>query len=106
MNLRLVVLEFSYHLLELLRALFQVLLVHNQLLSDFGTTLLGQDVLELDVKLFFLLDEDILLRDLFSLRNESLLEGLDLLDELVSLNISRLKLSPSVDVEGFAELIL
>jgi hypothetical protein len=105
-NLTLVVLEFSNHLLKLLGALLQVLLVNDELLGDFGTTLFGQNILKLDVKLLLFLDKDILLRDLFSLRNKSLLEGLDLLNELVGLDVSGLKLSPSVDIEGLAELIL
>jgi len=52
------------------------------------------------------LDKDVLLRDFFGLGDESLLEGLDFLDELVSVDISGLKLSPSMDVEGLAKLIL
>jgi hypothetical protein len=52
------------------------------------------------------LDEDVLLRDFFGLGDESLLEGLDFLDELVSVDISGLKLSPSMDVEGLAKLVL
>ena len=105
-NLTLVILELSDHLLKLLGALLQVLLVLDKLLSDFRPTLLGQNVLQLNVKLLFLLDKHIFLRDFLSLRNEPLLKRLDLLDELVGLNIRRLKLSPSVDVEGLAEFIL
>jgi hypothetical protein len=60
-HLRLVVLQLNDHLLELLAAFLQILLVNHQLLSDFGSALLGQDVFELDVKLFFLLDENIFL---------------------------------------------
>ena len=52
------------------------------------------------------MDEDVLLRDFFGLGDESLLEGLDFLDELVSVDISGLKLSPSMDVEGLAKLVL
>lgn len=105
-DLTLVVLELSNHFLKLFGALLQVLLVNNELLSDFRATLLGQNILQLNIELFFLLNENILLRNFFSFGDESLLEGLDLLNELVSFNISRLKLSPSMDVEGFAKLIL
>lgn len=52
------------------------------------------------------MDKHVLLRHFLSLGNEPLLERLDFLDELVGLNIRRLKLSPSVDVEGLAEFIL
>lgn len=106
MNLTLVVLELSNHFLKLFGALLQVLLVNNKLLSDFRATLLGQNVLQLNVELFFLLNENILLRNFFSFGDESLLEGLNLLNELVSFNISRLELSPSMDVEGLAKFIL
>lgn len=106
MDLTLVVLELSNHFLKLFGALLQVLLVNNELLSDFRATLLGQNVLQLNIELFFLLNENILLRNFFSFGDESLLEGLNLLNELVSFNISRLELSPSMDVEGFAKLIL
>ena len=105
-DLTLVVLELSNHFLKLFGALLQVLLVNNKLLSDFRATLLGQNVLQLNIELFFLLNENILLRNFFSFGDESLLEGLNLLNELVSFNISRLELSPSMDVEGFAKLIL
>lgn len=106
MDLTLVVLELSNHFLKLFGALLQVLLVNNELLSDFRATLLGQNVLQLNIELFFLLNENILLRNFFSFGDESLLEGLNLLNELVSFNISRLELSPSMDVERFAKLIL
>lgn len=105
-DLTLVVLELSNHFLKLFGALLQVLLVNNKLLSDFRATLLGQNVLQLNIELFFLLNENILFRNFFSFGDESLLEGLNLLNELVSFNISRLELSPSMDVEGFAKLIL
>jgi hypothetical protein len=88
MDLTLVILEFSNHLLKLLGALFEVLLVNNEFFSDFGTTLLGQNIFQLDVKFLFFLDKDILLRDLFGLRNKSFLERLDFLNKLIGLNIS------------------
>ena len=61
--------------------------------------MLGQDVFQLDVELLFLLDEDILLRDLLGFGNEPLLKRLDLLDHLIGLWVSALELSPSVHVE-------
>lgn len=60
-DLRLVVLEFPYHLLELHCTLLEVLLINLELLSDLRARLLGQDILKLNVELLFLLDEHILL---------------------------------------------
>jgi len=87
-HLGLVVFEFCRHLLQLLASLLQVLLVDDELLGHLGSALLRQDVLELDVQLLLLLDQDILLADLFSLGDESLLKRLDFLDELIGLNVS------------------
>ena len=89
----------------MLSALFQIHLVLAQLLSHIGSTLLRQDVLEFNVELFFLLDEHVLFGDFFSLGNQALLQTLDLLDQLIGLDIGRLQLSPSVDVEGLLELV-
>ena len=74
LDLRLVVLKFGHHLLELLASLFKVLLVDNKFLGDFCATLLGQDVLKLNVELFLLLDEDVFFGDFFCLCNQPLLE--------------------------------
>lgn len=51
------------------------------------------------------MDEDVFLRDFFRLRDESLLQALNLLDQLVRLDVRRLELSPPVDVEGLLELV-
>ena len=59
MDLGLVVLELRHHLLELLSALFEVLLVLGQLLGHVGAALLRQDVLQLNVELLLLLDEHV-----------------------------------------------
>lgn len=80
LNLRLVILEFSDHLLELLASLLEVLLVYDKLLGDFWATLLCQDVLQLDVELLFLLDEDVLLGDFLCFGDQPLLKRLNLLD--------------------------
>ena len=105
-DLRLVVFELSAHLLELLSALLQVCFIFAELLSDVWSALLSQDILQLNVKLLLLLDKHVLLRHLLSLSNQTLLKTLNLLDQLVSLNVRRLKLAPSVDVEWLLELVL
>ena len=87
MDLSLIVLELSHHLLELLSALLQISLILGQLLGHIRTTLLRKNVLKLNVKLLFLLDEDVFLRDFLSLGNQTFLETLNLLDELISLNL-------------------
>lgn len=48
-HLCLVILELSNHVLELLGALLQILLIHLQLLGDLGPGLLREYVLKLDV---------------------------------------------------------
>ena len=68
-DLRLVVLQLGDHFLELLSALFEVDLVFAELLSDVWTALFGENVLQLDIEFLFLLNQDILLRNLLSLRN-------------------------------------
>ena len=90
LHLGLVVLQLGDHFLQLLAPFLQVLLVHHQFFSDFFATLLGEDVLQLDVQLLFLLNENILLRNLLCLCNKSLLQRLDLLDEFIRLNVGRL----------------
>lgn len=86
-------------------SLLQVLLVNLKFLSYFRTRLLGQDIFELDVKLFFLLNEHILLRYLFSLGNKPFLERLDLLDHFISFWVSAFKLSPPMNVEWLCKLV-
>ena len=82
------------------------MLVYYKFLLDLGAALLRQNVLELDIKLFFLLDQDVLFRDLLGLGDESLLQRLDLLNQLISLDVGGLKLAPSMHVQLLAELIL
>ena len=106
LSLGLEMFDFSNHLFKLLGALLQRLLVKHKLLSDFGSTLLSEDILQLDVKLFFLLNQDVFLHDLFGLSNQPLLQRLNLLDQLVSVDISGFKFAPSVHVQGLSELIL
>ena len=60
-NLTLVVFEFLNHLFELIGSLFQVLLIDLQLFSYFGTTLLSNNVLKLNVEFLFLLNKNIFL---------------------------------------------
>jgi hypothetical protein len=85
--------------------LLEVLLVNLKFLSNLGATLLGKDVLELDVQLFFLLNEHVFFRNFFCFDNQSLLQTLDLLDHFVCLWVSALELSPSVHVEGLLKLV-
>lgn len=86
--LRLEMLNLSDHLLKLLRTLLQLQLILNQFLSDLRTTLLSQNVLQLDVELLLLLNEHIFLHHLLRFSNQSFLQRLDLLDQLVRVNIS------------------
>lgn len=72
-NLCLVILKLSHHILQLLSSLFEVLLVDLKFFCDLRTALLSEDVFELDVEFLLLLDKDILLADLLSLRDQSLL---------------------------------
>jgi len=65
----------------------------------------GEEVLELDVELLLLLDHHILLNDLFSLLDESLLKGLDLLEELPGVGVGALELAPSVIVQRVFEFL-
>jgi len=102
--LSLVHVELGSHRLHLVGLLLEILLVDRELLSDFWTGLSGQEILEFNVELLFLRDHDVLLNDLLSLLNETLLKSLDLLEQLPSVGVSALKLSPSVVVEGVLEL--
>ncbi len=99
-DLCLIVLQLGDHVLQLFRPLLQVLLVDLQFLSDLGPRLLRQDVLELNVELLLLLDEHIFLTHFLCLRDETLLETLDLLDQFIGLRVRALQLSPSVHVQG------
>lgn len=102
-DLGLVHVELSSHSLHLVSLFLKVLLVDGELFSNFRTGLSSQEVLQLNVELLLLLDHDILLNDFFSLLDESLLKGLDLLEQLPSVGIGTLKLSPSVVVQGVLE---
>jgi len=64
----------------------------------------GKKVLQLNVEFLLLLNNDILLDDLFGLLDQSLLQCLDLLEHLPSVWISTFELSPSVDVQGVLKL--
>lgn len=99
-------LNFSYHFLELLGSLLQGLLVENELLGDFGSALLRQNILELDVELLLFLDHHVFLVDLFGLGDQALLQTLDLLDELVRVDVRAFQFAPSVHIEWLFELIL
>ena len=78
--LRLVVLQLGNHLLELFASFLKVLLVDDQLLSDFWATLLSENVLQLNIELLLLLDEDIFFGHFLSFSDQSFLQRLDLLD--------------------------
>jgi hypothetical protein len=67
--------------------------------------LTSEQVLQLDIELLLLLDDNILLDDLFSLPNQTLLECLNLLEHLPSVGVSSLQLPPSVVVEGILKLL-
>ena len=79
-DLSLVHVELSSHSLHLVSLFLKVLLVDGELFGNFRTGLSSQEVLQLNVELLLLLDHDILLNDFFSLLDESLLKGLDLLE--------------------------
>lgn len=103
-DLGLVHVELSGHGFHLVGLLLQVLLVDRELFGDFWARLSSQKVLEFDVELFFLLDGHVLLDDLFSLLDQTLLESLDLEQELEGVGIRALKLPPSVVVEWVLQL--
>ena len=103
-DLSLVHVELSSHCLHLTGLLLQVLLIDRQLFGNLGTWLSCQEVLELNVELLLLLDDDILLHDLFSLLDQSLLESLDLLEHFPGVWISSLELSPSVAIQWVLKL--
>ena len=105
MDLRLVVFKFKNHFFKLFGPFFQVLLVNYQLFCDFWTTLLSQDVFKLDVKLFLFLNQHVFLRNFFSLGNQPFLKTLDLLDQLVSFNVSWLKFAPSMNIQRFIQFV-
>jgi len=77
-DLRLVHVEFSSHGLHLIGLLLEVLLVNGKLLSNLWTRLSSQEIFELNVELFLLLDSDVFLYDFLSFLDETFLERLDL----------------------------
>jgi hypothetical protein len=95
----LIILELSHHILKLLRSLLQVLLVNLKFLSNLWPALLSQDVLKFDIKLFFFLNKNIFLADFFSLGNQTLLEGLNFLDQLIGFGVCALKFPPAMHVK-------
>ena len=103
-DLSLVHVEFGSHGFHLVGLLLQVLLVDGKLFGNLRTWLSGQKVLELDVELFLLLDGHVLLDHLLGLLDQTLLEGLDLEQELKGVRVRTLKLSPSVVVERVLKL--
>ena len=104
-DLSLVILEFSDHLLELLSAFLKISLILVELLSDIWTTLFRKNVFQLDVQLLFLLNKDIFFRNFFRFGNEALLQALNLLNQFISLYVSRFKFSPSVNIEWLLKFI-
>ena len=104
-HLRLIVLQLSHHVLQLLGSLLQVLLVDLKLLGNLWAALFRKDVLKFNVQLLLLLDEYILLADLFSLGNQALLQRLNLLNEFVGLGVRALKLPPTMHIQGLLKLI-
>mmetsp|Transcript_148054 Transcript_148054/g.258764 ORF Transcript_148054/g.258764 Transcript_148054/m.258764 type:complete len:445 (+) Transcript_148054:213-1547(+) len=93
------------HPLHLPIPLPQVLMVNVQLLGHLRPRLTGEDVLQLHIQLLLLLDDHILLHALLRLRNQPLLQRLDLLDHLVLLRVGALQLPPAVDVHGVLQLL-
>ena len=104
-DLSLVHVQLSCHRLHLRSLLLEVLLVDRELLSNLWSRLSSQEVLELNIELLFLLDYDVLLHDLFSLLDQSLLESLDLLEHFPGVWISSLELSPSVTIKWVLKLL-
>ena len=89
MHLCLIVFQLSTHLLELSSTLLEIILVQAKFLCHIRSTLLGEDILKFNVKLFFLLNKDVFLRDFLGLCNQTLLQRLNFLYKLIGLDISR-----------------
>jgi hypothetical protein len=104
-DLSLVHVKFSGHGLHLSGLLLEVLLVDRELFGNLGTGLSGKQVLKFNVELLLLLDDNILLNNLLGLLNETLLEGLDLLEHFPGVWVSALKLSPTMVVERVLEFL-
>ena len=98
-DLRLVHVELRCHCLHLIGLFLKVLLVDAQLLCDFGAGLACKKILEFDIEFFFLLDDNILLDDLFCLFYQTLLQGLDLLKHFPCVGVCAFELPPPVVVQ-------
>jgi hypothetical protein len=90
LGLRLKVLDLRNHFFKLFRAFLKGLLIQNKFLSDFRATLFSQNVFQFNIQLFLFLNQHVLLKNLLCLCNQSLLKRLDLLDQFVSIDVSRL----------------
>lgn len=98
-NLSLVHVELRGHCLHLAGLLLEVLLVDGELFSHFGARLSRQQVFQLNVQLFLLLDNYVLFNNFLSLLDKTFLECLDLLEHFPGVGVSALKFAPSVVVE-------
>ena len=97
-HLSLVVLKLGDHVLQLLSTVLQVLLVNLQLLGYLWARLLSQDVFKLNVKLLLLLNKHILLWYLLSFSDQTLLQRLYFLNELISFGVCALEFAPTVHI--------
>ncbi len=104
-DLSLVHIKFGSHGLHLASLFLKVLLIDRELFSDLRAWLAGKEILQLDVELLLFLDDDILLHNLFSLLDQTLLQGLYLLEHLPGIRVSALELSPSVVVKWIFEFL-
>lgn len=104
--LRLVIFELLNHFFQLIRSLLQVLLIHLQLLSNFRTWLLSQNIFQFDVQLFFLLDQHVLFWNFLRFGNQSLLKGLNFLNVFIGFWIGAFELPPSMNIEWLLKLVI
>ena len=104
-DLSLVHIKFGSHGLHLASLFLKVLLIDRELFSNLRAWLAGKEILQLDVELLLFLDNDILLHNLFSLLDQTLLQGLYLLEHLPGIRVSALELSPSVVVKRIFEFL-
>ena len=104
-DLSLVHIKFGSHGLHLASLFLKVLLIDRELFSDLRAWLAGKEILQLDVELLLFLDDNILLHNLFSLLDQTLLQGLYLLEHLPGIRVSALELSPSVVVKRIFEFL-
>ena len=104
-NLSLIHVQLCSHCLHLSCFLLEILLIDRELLSYFRTGLSSKQILQLNVKFLLLLNNDILLNNLFSFLDQTFLKSLNLLKHFPSVRISSLKLSPSMVVERVLEFL-